>query len=235
MPLDHKQRPGKGIVSIARRSLVLASLSGGIVRGVRASPVRADSQPRHEADMETTPSPGTPAASSAVLLVSFSRAGENYVYGGRTNLVVGNTDVLATMIGEQVVCDTYRIEATDPYSDDYDATVERNVREQDADARPAIAHPLDSIDQYDTILLGSPIWNVRPPRIMLTFAESFDFTGKRVYPFTTQAMSGLGSAMDDYADAFPGAVIGDGLAVRGEEVLDAAPAVDSWLRRIGLR
>ena len=69
----------------------------------------------------------------------------------------------------------------DPYPDDYDPTVARNVREQEADARPAIANPLTSIDRYDTVLLGSPIWNVRAPMIMSTFTESLDFTGKTIW------------------------------------------------------
>ena len=56
----------------------------------------------------------------------------------------------------------------------------RNVREQNADARPAIANPLSSIDGYDVILLGSPIWNVRPPMIMHTVADGYGFTGKTV-------------------------------------------------------
>jgi hypothetical protein len=51
----------------------------------------------------------------------------------------------------------HRIEAADPYPADYDQTVERNVQEQDTDARPEIANPLASIDEYDTILLASPI------------------------------------------------------------------------------
>ena len=74
-----------------------------------------------------------------VLLAYFSRAGENYYYGGRTNLDVGNTEVLAAMIGNLIPCDVHRIEAADPYPDGYDATVVRNVREQDSNARPAIA------------------------------------------------------------------------------------------------
>ncbi len=46
-----------------------------------------------------------------------------------------------------------------PYSNDYDATVARNVREQEASTRPAIANPLASIEDYDVVLLASPIWN----------------------------------------------------------------------------
>lgn len=175
----------------------------------------------------------TPA--STTLLVWFSRAGENYFYGERTFLEIGNTAVLAGMIADLIDCDTYEIKATEPYADDYDATVARNVREQDAEARPAIANPIDSIEPYSRVLIGSPIWNVRPPRIMMTFAESFDFTGKHVFPFTTHAMNGLGTAVREYTNACPGATIGDGFAVRGEEVANAGPDVDAWLQRLGLR
>jgi len=133
------------------------------------------------------------------LLAYFSRPGENYYYGGRRNLEVGNTELLGRMIAELIDCNVHRIEATDPYPASYDATVARNVREQNADARPAIADPLASIEQYDTVLLGSPIWNVRPPMIMTTFTESHDFTGKTVHPFVTHAVSGLGSTERDYA------------------------------------
>jgi flavodoxin len=170
----------------------------------------------------------------SVLLAYFSRAGENYYNGGRRRLTIGNTQIVAQMISRLISCDMYRIEAADPYSDDYDSTVQRNVREQRADARPAIANPLASIERYDTVLLGSPIWNVRAPMIMSTFTEGFDVTGKTIHPFTTYAMSGLGSTERDYAASCPGATLGEGLAVRGEDVTDAGPAVESWLRRIGV-
>ena len=169
-----------------------------------------------------------------MLLAYFSRAGENYFNGGRKRLSVGNTEVVAGMIGRLAGCDVHRIEAADPYPDAYDPTVERNVREQNADARPAIANPLASIERYDTVILGSPIWNVRAPMIMSTFVEGLDFAGKTVHPLTTYAMSGLGTTERDYAASCRGASLGEGLAVRGEEVADARPAVEAWLRRIGL-
>ena len=174
------------------------------------------------------------ARPARVLLAYFSRPGENYYYGGRTDLKIGNTEILARMISECIECDVFRIEAVDPYSDDYDEMVARNVREQHADARPAITDLPSSIDRYDTVLLGSPLWNVRAPMIMTTFAERFDFRGKAVLPFTTHAMSGLGTTERDYAASCPGATVGEGLAVQGEEVRDADAAVRSWLHRTGL-
>ena len=180
--------------------------------------------------------PSAPSASglSKVLVAYFSRAGENYYYGGRTNLEVGNTEVVAEMISSSVSVDTYRIDAAEPYSASYEATVERNVREQNDDARPAIAGPLPTVETYGTVLLGSPIWNVQPPMIMRTFVENVDLSGKTIFPFVTYAVSGLGNTIDDYTRLCPQSTIGEGLAVRGEEVRDAQADVQTWLQNIGL-
>lgn len=166
-----------------------------------------------------------------MLVAYFSRAGENYHHGDRTWLEVGNTEVVAQIIAELIPCDLHRIEAADRYPDDYEETVDRNVREQNVDARPTIANPLSTIDQYDVVLLGSPIWNVRAPMIMSTFTESHDFTGKTIYPFTTYAMSGLGTTERDYTQTCAGATLGEGLAVRGEMARNARPEITEWLRR----
>jgi FMN-dependent NADH-azoreductase len=55
-----------------------------------------------------------------------------------------------------------------------------------------------SLDAYDTILLGSPVWNVQAPMIMRTFIESVDLAGKTIHPFVTYAVSGMGSVRTDY-------------------------------------
>ncbi|WP_284982059.1 flavodoxin [Arthrobacter sp. efr-133-TYG-118] len=190
-------------------------------------PTQRETQPAR-----TTAAPGT--SGGRVLLAYFSRAGENYYDGGRVRLDVGNTEVLAGMIGSLIACDVHRIDAEEPYPDNYDATVARNVQEQNANARPAIAKPLPSIEKYDTVLLASGIWNVRAPMIMTTFVESHDFTGKTIHPITTHAMSGLGTTEKDYATSSPGAIIGEGLAVRGERVRDSGQDIESWLRRTRL-
>ena len=173
-------------------------------------------------------------SNSRVLIAYFSRPGENYRYGDRVDLDIGNTEVLTGLLTDRIDADVLRIEAEDPYSSDYDATVARNVREQQDDARPRIADDLPSLESYDTVLLGSPNWNVRPPMIMSTFAEAFDWTGKTLLPFVTYAVSGLGQAAQVYRDAARGARIGDGLAVLGETVSKSGSAVDAWLRTIGL-
>jgi flavodoxin len=151
---------------------------------------------------------------------------EHYFNGGRKVLKVGNTEIVAGMIRDAVGCDAFRIEPVEPYSDRYEPTVQRNVREQNENARPGIVGLPASIAAYETILIGSPIWNVRAPRIMLTFAEHFDFTGKKVHPFTTYAMSGLGHVVDEYTAACRGAT-SDALAIRGEDAERSRPKVEA--------
>ena len=169
-----------------------------------------------------------------VLLAYFSRAGTNHFRGGRIDLKVGKTQVLAEAIADRIRCDVHRIEAATPYSDDYDATVRRNVDEQNANARPTMAGELLDMDGYDVVLLAGPIWNVRPPMIMKAFAESLDLTGRIVHPVVTYAVSGLGAAVRDYTESCPGASISRPLAVQGEDVAGSGRDVDTWLRSTGL-
>jgi flavodoxin len=209
-------------------------LAGGLLLGATSWLGTAACSATDIPETTMTPQPTASRTASRILLAYFSRAGENYYFGGRRDLKVGNTEVLANMIAELIDCDVYRIDAADPYPTSYDATVQRNVTEQDTDARPGIANPLASIAGYDTVLLGSPIWNVRAPMIMSTLTDSHDFTGKTILPFVTYAVSGLGSVDDDYATACPGARIGTGLAVRGEEVSQHRADVERWLQESGL-
>jgi flavodoxin len=225
--------PDEHASTLPRRA-ILASVLLGIAGTATGATVNGCTTSRRAEDAPRPATSESLTAGGTVLLAYFSRAGENYHYGGRRRLTVGNTEVVAQMISRLIGCDVHRIQAADPYPDDYAPTVERNVREQNANARPAMANPLASIERYNTVLLGSPIWNVRAPMIMSTFTESLDFTGKTIHPFTTHAMSGLGTTQRDYTASCPGATLGEGLAVRGEEVTDAGPAVEWWLRRIGL-
>jgi len=183
----------------------------------------------------TPPEPSTAAAPEGrVLLAYFSRAGENYYRGGRIDLDVGNTQVVADIIAAAIDVDVYRIEAADPYPQSYDLTVQRNVREEQDDARPGIADPLPDVAGRHTILLGCPVWNVQAPMIMRTFVEGLDLTGKTLHPFVTYAVSGMGRVRSDYVDLLPDTTVTQGLAVQGEDAGQSGGDVTAWLRRLGL-
>ena len=199
----------KGSFAIGAGALLGTSLAACSATAPSTTVV-GTSQPLDGSELPVVPA-------SRVLLAYFSRAGENYYYGDRTSLEIGNTQVVAELISSAISVDVFRIEAEDPYPDSYEATVARNVAEQNSDARPAIAGVIPSIEGYEIVLLGSGIWNVEPPMIMRTFVESVDLSGTTIFPFITYAVSGLGRTIDDYTRLCPRSTIGEGLAIRGEE------------------
>lgn len=80
----------------------------------------------------------------------------------------------------------------------YNNSSSRANREQnDPSARPGISNKIDNLSDYDVIFLGYPIWWGNAPRILSTFLESADFSGKTIVPFCTSHSSGIGSSDTD--------------------------------------
>ena len=67
-----------------------------------------------------------------------------------------------------------------------------SVEMNDPSARPEIAGSAINMASYDTVIVGFPIWWGIAPRIIETFLESYDFSGKKIIPFCTSGGSGVG-------------------------------------------
>ena len=109
----------------------------------------------------------------------------------------GHTEPLAEYAAELLGADLYEIVAAEPYTEADLAyyTGGRCDREQDdPDVRPAISGAVENMEQYDVVLIGHPIWHGQAPRIISTFLESYDFSGKTLTTFCTSASSPLGSS-----------------------------------------
>lgn len=136
----------------------------------------------------------------------------------------GNTRMIAESIADGLSADIYEIVPEEPYTDadlNYNDSNSRCTLEmQDASARPAIAGSADHFDQYDTVFLGYPIWWGEAPRIVDTFVESYDFTGKTVIPFCTSASSGIGSSADTLKNLAGSGEWVDGQRFSGNESSD---------------
>ena len=61
----------------------------------------------------------------------------------------------------------------------------------DPKARPVISGSIENMEQYDIVFIGYPIWWGEAPRIVSTFVESSDFSGKTIIPFATSGGSNL--------------------------------------------
>lgn len=111
------------------------------------------------------------------------------------------TRAAAYAIAAGLNADLFEITAEEPYTEDdlnYFNNSARSMKEmRDKNARPAIAALPEDLGEYDTILLGYPVWGGQAPKIMLTFMESVDLSGKTVVPFCTSNSSPFGSSDAD--------------------------------------
>ncbi len=103
-------------------------------------------------------------------------------------------------VGEEIAriagADFYEIVPTEVYtSADLDWMNKKSrssVEMNDPSARPAIAGDVPDMSSYDTVIVGFPIWWGVAPRIIETFLESCDLSGKKIIPFCTSGGSGVG-------------------------------------------
>lgn len=111
---------------------------------------------------------------------------------------INNTEGVANHLYEILDADFYKIVPEMPYTSDdlnYNDSSSRSSQEMDdPDARPAISGNVDNMGQYDVIFLGFPIWWGEAPRIINTFLESYDWSGKTIMPFCTSGSSPMGSS-----------------------------------------
>ena len=169
---------------------------------------------------------------SNILIVYFSRKGENYWSGGIKNLSKGNTEIVAEMIQEAVGGELFEVEPVKQYSSDYHTCTEEAQQELDENARPELKKYMDSLDGYDTIFVGYPNWWGTMPMAMYTFLERYDLKGKRVIPFCTNEGSGMGSSEGDLEKLCDGAVVEKGLAIRGSEAARSGAKVSAWAKEM---
>ena len=70
----------------------------------------------------------------------------------------GHTQTVANIIHELIGCDMVEIEPEEPYSDEYNEVVDRFKNERDNHILPALRTKVENMDDYDTLIIGSPIW-----------------------------------------------------------------------------
>ena len=147
----------------------------------------------------------------------------------------GTTKGVAEHIANGLNADIYEIVPEEAYTDadlDYNDNNSRTTIEMnDPDARPAISGSVENMEQYDIIFVGYPIWWGEAPRIVSTFMESYDFSGKTIVPFCTSGGSGIGSSASNLERLTSGATWLDGRRLNGS---DSQDTVMEWVDSLDL-
>lgn len=131
----------------------------------------------------------------------------------------GVTAKTANKLAKEVDGDVFEIEPKEKYTSSdlnwMDKKSRSSVEMNDPASRPEIAKQVENMDMYDTVLVGFPIWWYVEPKIIDTFLDSYDFSGKTVIPFATSGGSGIENVEKNLQKEYPNINWGKGKLLNG--------------------
>ena len=143
----------------------------------------------------------------------------------------GVTRSVAEKISEVVGADLFEIEPVNHYtSEDLDWTNKESrttIEMNDKSSRPEIKNKVNNLNDYDTVIIGFPVWWYTAPTIINTFIEENDLTNKKVYIFVTSGGSSFGGSLKDLRNTYPNINFVDGKRFTGSETSDD---ILDWLK-----
>lgn len=210
------------LIAIAPLSLVACAKASNAETEAESSVTEVT----NETSLAETTLPEEPAVSEQETVPATSESTVLVVYFS----VTGNTRSVAEKIASVTDADIYEIVPAIEYTDediDYgDSNSRTSIEQNDSSARPEIQSETISLDGYETIYIGYPIWWGEEPRIMDTFAESYNFDGITMIPFCTSGGSGVGRSDKNLAER-----AGSGNWLKGERLSGSASEsdIENWI------
>ncbi len=149
-----------------------------------------------------------------------------YSYGG-------NTKGIAELIQEKIGGDLLRIETVVPYGNNYDQVVNQGQEEVNRGYCPEIQSINVDWKQYNTIILGTPVWWYTFAPAIHTFLNIQNWQGKVVYPFATNG-GWIGHTFQDIQNACQGADIKNGMNIHfdGSNLRTPMTDIENWILQI---
>ena len=133
---------------------------------------------------------------AAAAVMNYARLSRQGTTGGKVLVAyfsaTGNTRPVAEKVAEATGGDLFEIVPVQPYTAadlNYNTDCRANAEQNNPDARPAISSTVENMEQYDAVLIGYPIWWGRAPKIIHTFLETYDLSGKTIATFCTSGSS----------------------------------------------
>lgn len=128
------------------------------------------------------------------------------VYFSATN----TTEKIAKFVQNYTHADIFEIMPAVAYTSsdlNYNDSNSRTSKEnRDDNSRPEIVGRIENMEQYGMIFLGYPIWHGKAPKVLYTFIEQYDFSGKTIIPFCTAASSGIGASATNLQNLTSGSI-----------------------------
>ena len=216
-------------------AFLLSFVLAGSMAACRAAPetapssqesaIKVSAPSQSETEGEETSSPqeetNTQEEVSRVLVVYFS--------------ATNTTEQVAERMAQGIGADLYEIVPEEPYTEQdlnyNDSGSRASLEQNDPEARPAIAGDVYPIDSYEVVFLGYPIWWGEAPKIIATFLERYDWTGKTLVPFCTSGSSGITSSVETLQPLAESAVWQEGRRFEGDT---SQEEIMAWVEELGV-
>ena len=147
----------------------------------------------------------------------------------------GTTKTVAQELQKQLNADMEGIACVNPYSGNFQETIQRGQREMQSGEYPALKPLTKQIADYDVVFLGYPIWFGTYANPIVTLLKEQDFAGKTIVPFCTFGSGGLNTSSEALKKALPKAKIQTGYGVRTARVASTAKELDRFLKENGYK
>lgn len=147
----------------------------------------------------------------------------------------GNTKKIVQMIKEKLDCDILELSPVIPYSSNYQTVVDETKENLQTRETPKINDININLDNYEKIIIGTPVWWYTITPVIRTFLTKYDLSGKIVYPFATNA-GWLGHTFDEIEDLCPNSKIEKGMNIIFESyssnLKTKEEAINEWINRL---
>ncbi|GHV93730.1 flavodoxin [Spirochaetia bacterium] len=149
--------------------------------------------------------------------------------------VSGNVEFVANIIHKTVGGDLFAIRTARAYPGEHQPLLEAVQNEQKANVHPPLATHISSLQNYDTIFLGYPIWWYDLPMPVYSFLDEYNLAGKTIIPFTVHGGSRFSGTVEKITQLEPGATVSkEGIAISRNDAARSECDVIAWLRRLGM-
>lgn len=147
----------------------------------------------------------------------------------------GHTKMVADYIKEKLNCDILELKPKTPFSNDYQTVVDMYENNSINDKVIELEEININLDEYDEVILGSPVWWYIITPVIASFLKKYDLSKKEIYPFATNA-GWIGSTFEDIKILCKNLGVKEGLNVlfssQNEEMkmLTSYDEINSWLK-----
>ena len=143
----------------------------------------------------------------------------------------GRTASVAKTLATAIGADLFEIRPEKPYTSsdlNYMNPLARCNREHITKKAVPTTGEVEGFEQYDTVLIGFPIWYGCAPNVVNSFCKAYDFTGKKVAAFATSGGSGIGKTAEKLKPYVNGADVIDAKLFSGSD----AESLKSWVSKL---